>query len=196
MTKSKIAQFFSTIGNPLILSALVATYANFRLFPFKQAIESTAILIFVAIVPIFIFINRKVNSGKFADHDVSARTKRLFLYLFGILILIIMLFVLYKTRQPAILIAGSLAVLGLTIVSFAFNFFVKTSLHSAFAFLIAMLAFQTDILLGGILLIFAFFVAWSRVQLGRHSLQEILLGSALGLGFGSLYWKILPLISY
>jgi membrane-associated phospholipid phosphatase len=193
MTKHKIATAVSTIGNPLILSALVATYANFKLFPFKQAFQSTSILILVAIVPVFWFINRKVNAGKYADHDVSARTKRPSLYLFGTMILTVMIAVLYLSHQPTTLIAGALAALGLTVASFGINFFVKTSLHTAFAFLIAMLAFQTDAITGTILLIFAVLVGWSRLALGRHSLQEICIGVALGLGFGSLYWG---LISY
>lgn len=187
LTKKKFANTFSTIGNPLILSFIVSIYANFREFDTFQAIKLTAILLVIGILPIWFFINRKVKSGDYADHDVSARTKRKSLYVFALTFLMLMIAVLYFTNQPKFITTGALFAWILAFSSFLINFKVKSSLHTGFAFLIAMMTFKIGIIFSMSLLVFAFLIAWSRVYLKRHTLQEVFIGGSLGFVLGSVY---------
>jgi membrane-associated phospholipid phosphatase len=186
ITKKQFANVISTVGNPLILSVLVAIYSNFKQYPFRQALTLTGYILLIVVLPILFYINRKVKQGKFADHDVSARTKRPSLYLVGLSVIGLMIVVLYFTHQPKGIIVGALSAFGLTLSSFLINFKLKTSLHAGFAFLIAILILSSDLLAGGILFTFACFVAWSRIELKRHTLPEILMGAALGIIWGCL----------
>jgi membrane-associated phospholipid phosphatase len=186
MTKRKFTNLISTIGNPLILSVIVAIYSNFKQYSFKQALTLTGYMLLIVVLPIFIYINRKVKQGNYADHDVSARTKRPSLYLVGLSVIGLMIAVLYFTHQPKGIIAGAWAAFGFTFSSFLINFKLKTSLHTGFAFLIALLILPSDLLVGTILFAFACLVAWSRIVLKRHTLSEVLTGAALGVIWGCL----------
>lgn len=192
MTKRKFANIISTIGNPLILSVVVAIYSNFKQFPFKQALTLTGYILLIVVLPIFFYINKKVKQRQFADHDVSARTKRPSLYLVGLSVIGLMIGVLYFTHQPQSTIAGAWAAFGLTFSSFLINFKLKTSLHTGFAFLIALLVLPSDLLIGGVLFAFACLIAWSRIVLKRHTFPEVLMGAALGTIWGCLALIISP----
>jgi len=187
----KIARIISWVGNPLILSVLVAIYANFHNFDFRQALSLTAILVLIGVVPIFIFINRKVTKGNYADHDVSARTKRPSLYAFALTMLLLMIGVLYYTQQPRNVIYGACAAWVLAATSFLINFRLKTSLHTGYAFLIGFLSLSVDFGVAIGLIGFAFFVGWSRIALGRHTLQEVFMGASLGSIIGSIFYTLM-----
>lgn len=186
-TKKKFANIISTIGNPLILSFIVSIYANFREFDTLQALKLSGILLVIGILPIWFFINRKVKTGEFADHDVSARTKRKSLYVFALTFLLLMIAVLYFTNQPKFITTGALFAWILAFSSFLINFKVKSSLHTGFAFLLAMMTFKIGLFFSMSLLLFAFLVAWSRVYLKRHTLQEVFIGGSLGFVLGCIY---------
>ena len=186
--QKKIAHFVSFVGNPLVLSVLVAIYANFKTFDLKQSLTLTAILVVVGVAPVFFFINQKVKQGNYADHDVSARTKRPSLYGFALASLFAMILSLYVMGQPTIVINGAWAAWILAALSFAINFKIKTSLHAGYAFLIGFLTLSIGFWVGVGLIAFAFLVAWSRIALGRHSLQEVFIGACLGSIIGSVFY--------
>lgn len=170
------------------MSVLVAIYANFTEYPLNQALKLTGFLLVLGVLPIWFYINRKVEDGKYADHDVSARTKRPTLYMFSLGVLLVLILVLYFTHQPQNIVAGALAAWILALLSFAINFKLKTSLHTGFAFLIAFLTLRVNFEVGLGLIGFAFLVGWSRVTLGRHTLREAFMGAALGSIVGSIFY--------
>ena len=188
--QKKIARVVSFVGNPLLLALFCAIYANFRQFGFQKALTLTAILVLGAILPIFLYINRRVSQGNFADHDVSARTKRPSLYVFSLAVLLAMIGVLYYTRQPLAIIYGAWAGWLLAAVSFLINFKIKTSLHTGYAFLIGFLTLSFDFWTGFGLVCFAFLVGWSRLALGRHTLTEVFLGASLGCTIGTVFYQL------
>ncbi|MCU0338942.1 MAG: phosphatase PAP2 family protein [Spirosomaceae bacterium] len=187
--KKKIAKIISFVGNPLVLSVLAAVYANFQRFEVRQALILTGILLLVGVGPVFWYINRRVNAGQYADHDVSARTKRPSLYLFAMGILAVLIAVLYFTHQPRHVISGAVAAWLLAAASFLVNFKTKTSLHTGYAFLIGFLTLSVSFSAGMGLIGFAFLVGWSRVALGRHTLQEVFIGASLGATIGCLFYQ-------
>jgi membrane-associated phospholipid phosphatase len=186
MTQRKFANIVSTIGNPLILSVVVAIYSNFKQYPFAQALKLTSYILLMVVLPIFWYINRQVKQGKYADHDVSARTKRPSLYLLGLAVIGLTIGVLYVNNQPIQIIRAIWAAFGLTLSSFLINFKLKTSLHTGFSFLIATLILPSDLWAGVILLAFACLIGWSRIVLRRHSPSEVLMGAILGFLWGCL----------
>jgi hypothetical protein len=186
--KRSIARVISTLGNPLVLSFLVAIYVNFSTLEWAQALERTAILAGCGIVPIFWYINRKVGQGNYADHDVSARTKRPTLYLFSLSVLLVMIAILHFTGQPRAVVNGAWAAWTLAAVSFLINFKAKTSLHTGYAFLIGFLALSAHFGVGVGLIAFAFLVGWSRVALRRHTLLEVFIGATLGSSIGAVFY--------
>jgi membrane-associated phospholipid phosphatase len=72
-------------------------------------------------------------------------------------------------------------------VCYAINSRVKISQHTIIAFFVSFLVFPVHVWVGAALLAFAPFVAWSRVVLGRHQKNEVVLGAIVGTLFGLLH---------
>jgi membrane-associated phospholipid phosphatase len=66
----------------------------------------------------------------------------------------------------------------------------KVSLHVAFLIFAAIVLWQASVPLMAAALGFTVAVGWSRVELGRHSVAEVLAGSALGLIAGGALWFV------
>ncbi len=64
----------------------------------------------------------------------------------------------------------------------------KVSLHVAFLVFAAIILWQASATLMAATLVFTAAVGWSRVELGRHSLAEVLAGSGFGIVAGAALW--------
>jgi len=92
---------------------------------------------------------------------------------------------LYFFRQPFV---GDTLFFGLLMaVCYAINSRIKISQHTSIATYLGFLILAVNVWAGIALLIFVPFIAWSRIVLGRHTREEVMIGGSIGALFGLLH---------
>ncbi len=168
---------------PVIFEALLLKYGEGKI------VQELSLMIGCLFLAATLWVYLKFRNGSYSNFDVSVQKQRKSLYLFVIPLLIITSLILYITNQPTFIfqafVVGSL----LMITSFILNFFLKTSLHVSLNTYLAASVFIIDSPIGIGLFLFTLLIAWSRIHLKRHTIQEVLSGFITGLIYGScLYW--------
>lgn len=184
MTKPT-ATLISTIGHPFLLLPLGLSWLIVGQLPFEQAWPTlAAMLAGFALMAGFLFF-RKI-SGKISNWDVSAQSERARNVYRPILILVLLIAaVLQCLHQPFV---EEALFFGLLMAAcYAINTKVKISQHTLIITYLSFLLMPAKLWLGLALLAFAPFVAWSRVVLGRHQKNEVVLGGIVGVVFGALH---------
>ena len=176
------ARLVSVLLHPFAVFVALALLAAWRLD--RTGIAGTAVGIGLAVAVVWAFVLHRRRSGRWQTVDASRRQERPALYA-----LVLMVALAYWWWQGAGASAsgdGVLAVVGMLCVAAFANRWIKLSLH------MASLAFAGVALLpliapaGVAALALLPLLAWSRLRLGRHRLDEVLGGSALGLVAGLL----------
>lgn len=187
MTKNT-ANLISTLGHPFLLLPLVLAWLTIRKLSFEAAWPTLA-AIFACIMIMVVFLYFKKKNGEISNWDVSAQKERSRNIYQPILILtFVAAATLYVLGQPFV---GDTLYFGLLMaVCYAINAKIKVSQHTAMAFYVSFLALPVHLWIGLGLLIFAPFIGWSRVVLGRHKKEEVLLGAFVGTVFGLFHWWI------
>ncbi len=182
--KTKIAQYISAAGHPFFTYPLFLLMVLFRNFELRTAVITSVLIIGGIIVPLSIRMYRGVRKGTYADFDLSDQLQRKRWYPFATVLVFLVTALLFITRQPDVIRYNMLLGWLLLIVSQLSNYFIKTSLHTAFSVFLAFLLFSVHELIGILFLCFTPFIAWSRYHLKRHTLNEIIAGALIGLIFG------------
>lgn len=182
--KQKIAKYISIIGHPLVTISTFVLIVMFSFEEFHKALLISFLIVGCVIIPNIIRNYIKTKNGEYTNFDVSVRTQRNSMYLFAIPLLVIIIIVLFNTRQSRNLCLGVLFVLILLIISYIVNFFIKCSGHVSLTIYLSFLIIPTNLIIGIIVLLFSGLIAWSRVELGRHTVKEIVTGAIIGLVTG------------
>jgi membrane-associated phospholipid phosphatase len=179
-TLVRVAYWISTLGNPLVTALLFVGAMAYRLLAPPAAAGVVLSILLGVVVPMGVWTRRQVRRGAYTNFDVSERTQRISFYprLIGLLLLAAGL--LHGTGAPLPLRAGTLAAVALLTVCYLINFRLKVSLHAALSFFMAggVLALSATAGIGALLV--AALVAASRWVLGRHTVLELMVGTALG----------------
>lgn len=187
MTKNT-ANFISTLGHPFLLLPLVLAWLTVLKVGFEAA-WPTLSAIFTCILIMVVFLYFRKKKGQISNWDVSAQKERSSNIYRPILLLTgVAAAALYAFRQPFI---GDTLFFGLLIaVCFAINARIKVSQHTVMAYYVSFLVMPVHFWIGVGLLAFAPLVGWSRVVLGRHKKEEVMVGTLVGIVFGLLHWWI------
>lgn len=183
MFKKVTAEFISYLFHPVILFLLMPFLVVYwqtgnGISALKWQIFSSA-FIFLAVIIIFMEIMR----GDFSDFDISKKNERLKFYI--IILMIGVLYLLSAYYFKGIYFSLSIISMGIAfgIIVFAFiNRFIKASVHVcvATAFVIT-----NSILFGNTVLLLTLWIvpllAWTRLTLKQHTIQEVLAGGFLGI---------------
>ncbi|MDX1911191.1 MAG: phosphatase PAP2 family protein [Saprospiraceae bacterium] len=183
MTK-KTAAFLSTVGHPFLLLPLVLALLSVHRVGWEAAWPVLSV-IWGSLLVMTLFLVFRKRRGKISNWDVSARHERgnniyrpLLVLITGVALL------LYGFKLPFLEEALFFGLL--MAVSYIINARIKISQHTLIAFYLAALTLPVLPWTGLLLLCLAPFIAWSRVVLGRHQKNEVLLGALTGLVFGFL----------
>jgi len=173
----QIARYLSILGHPfIVIPASVGALAVLRGGDLRSALAVAAVFLAVSLA-----IVAGIRAGRFNDFDVSERERRPGFYLLMAGGTIALAFWLRQDPRAfrACWIAG--VVLGACGV---LNRWSKVSLHTVFSLYAAGLWGAWSPAAGLIALATGAAIAWSRVHLGRHSLNEVLAGAAVGVVAG------------
>jgi membrane-associated phospholipid phosphatase len=142
-----------------------------------EALEWTALAASIVLLPMLLFIHRRVRAGIYADNQVSVREQRHVIYALGALCTGLYSITVYTLDGPLELKATLMALFAAGLVAMVFNFLSKISIHTGG---IAGLVTILIILFGrGALpaVVLVPLVGWSRVVLGRHTIQQVVAGA-------------------
>jgi membrane-associated phospholipid phosphatase len=185
---ARLAEIISTVGSPFVLFPVVITYTTVRRLGWSEAVPALiSILVVLVILGSFIFFRRK--KGAVTNLDVSERTQRAHNVYWPTLSLIAAVAVYFKLSDRPF-VWDTIYVGALIATCFAFNAVIKISLHTVFATYLSALLLFHDWGWGAGMFVFAALIASSRIVLGRHKPNEVMLGWITGTLFGVGYGMI------
>jgi len=172
-----IARWTSILLHPFAVFAVLSVVAAWRLDP--ASLPRTAVGIAVAVAIVWAFVLQRRRSGRWGTVDASDRRERPVLYV--LVLLVAAGYWLWLGGRASHTGQGVVAVIAMLCAAGIANRWIKLSLH------MASLAFAGAALLSlwppaGIAALLALpLLAWSRLRMARHTLPEVIGGSALGL---------------
>lgn len=176
-----IARYTSILLHPFAVFAALALLAAWRLDP--SSLPRTAAGISIAVAIVWAFVLQRRRSGRWGTVDASDRRERPLLY--AVVLVVVAGYWLWLGGTASPTGQGVLAVIAMLCIAGFANRWIKLSLH------MASLAFAGAAMLSlwppaGVAALLALpLLGWSRLRMARHTLPEVLGGSALGLAAGS-----------
>lgn len=181
----KISKIISDFFNPLTSLIIFFIYMSVREYTLKDSLLYFLPVSLMIIVPVIIWLVWNVKTGRYTNMDVSNRVQRKTLYIF-IAACIITYLIFNYSRTGSI----DLVMLFILILLFALqvsNFFIKSSMHTAFNIFTAALFFTLDWKMGLLWLGIAILVGITRVILKRHTIKEVFMGAGIAFVVSFLY---------
>jgi len=175
----QFARVVSVAGNPLFLVPLTVAAAT-------HSWTSAALVAATTTLPLIVITLRNVRRGTWADFDVSRRDQRLGLYRAGAPLLLLASAILYATGAHPRMMRSVLAALLMFVAGLVGHRFLKISMHMMFSTFCGVLIMWLYPWSAAALVPFLLLIAWSRHHLGRHTLAEIAVGTAIGIAAGFL----------
>lgn len=185
------ARWVSIIVHPFGLILVLTGFAARKEGP-EAVVLSLGLLVAAVLLPIGVFCHRRVQSGRWANVDASNVSERKSLYAMSLGVVPPLTAVSFAFPPLQTLGRCSLLVLGLLLVSFLLTRVVKASMHLGFGAFVGMAGLTVEPLFGMLVLASLPLLAWSRIRMGRHSMREVLAGTALGLSSGALSVVFFP----
>jgi len=135
---------------------------------------SISMAVTLALISIYLYL-----SSEYSLINPQNRSKREKLYLIGFsqILLLVLILILLDAAQfiQKMAVAGTLTIFAGGIC----NLYTKASVHTGVISAFAAAFVITYVLLGTVFYLLCIGVAWSRVRLGRHTVEQVILGIAI-----------------
>ncbi|MFB6192918.1 MAG: phosphatase PAP2 family protein [Candidatus Nanohaloarchaea archaeon] len=173
MNKEKVAETVSQVFHPAVIEIPAAT-AGLLVYGLKT--EEILIYAVLPLIGVTGTIYGLLNTSRFEKLDMNTRSDRNKIYVVAILSLSIVGVLTYYFQGPGVIKRLSPAAIGIGLINYSFNQRIKISLHTTGMGLVTALFANLNWVLGLFFLAASFAVAWSRIQLERHTPAEAFLG--------------------
>jgi membrane-associated phospholipid phosphatase len=181
-TRHAVARWISIIIHPIVYPLVtlaiiidVATHGDLAL-----SLRFLLLAIALTSLPVTLLVGYQVARGHWTDLDVSVRKQRYLLYPFGLAGLILLALAFKWLDAPAVAVKAAVASVVANLADGVINFWYKVSAHTTTAAACATLLTLLVPTLAIPSIVAAIAVAWSRVELGRHTIGQALLGLFVG----------------
>lgn len=180
-----VSKIISNFFNPLTSLLIFFIYYSSKHLGFTEAAQKFFPIFILTILPITAWIFWNVKSGKYTNMDVSNRNQRKSLYIFiAASLAVYLLYDYFRNGQVDFVMLFLLLLLLVMQVS---NYFIKSSMHTAFNIFVAALFFNESPLLGVIWIAISVLVGITRIILKRHTPKEVLMGAVLAILVSFVY---------
>lgn len=181
----KVSKWISNFFNPITSLVLFSIYATVWDLDPKASFIDLLPIVLLLIIPISIWIFWNVKTGRYTNMDVSNKNQRKSLYFFieGAIIVYLIYEYFFRTKIDLIMIF----LLILLILMQISNYFIKSSMHTAFNIFVAALFFTYSPAMGLLWLCIAILVGITRVILIRHTVQEVISGGLIAIFVSFIY---------
>ena len=181
----KISKIISEFFSPLVSLFLFFVYKSIHDYSLKDSVLYFLPILLIIILPVITWLVWNVKTGRYTNMDVSNRVQRKSFYIFtAITVLSYLLFHYIKNGSVDFLMLFILILLFSLQIS---NFFIKSSMHTAFNVFVAALFFSSDWRMGIIWLGIAVLVGITRVILKRHTIKEVFMGAGIAFLISFIY---------
>jgi membrane-associated phospholipid phosphatase len=181
----KISKVISDFFNPLISLFIFFVYMSVREYSLKDAFLYFLPILLIVIAPVISWIVWNVKTGRYTNMDVSNRVQRKTLYIF--IAACVIAYIAYNYFKNGYIDFVMLFILILLFALQISNFFIKSSMHTAFNIFVAALFFVLNIKMGILWLGIAILVGITRIILKRHTVQEVFMGAGIAFVVSFLY---------
>ncbi|WP_304342742.1 phosphatase PAP2 family protein [Chryseobacterium koreense] len=179
------SKFFSNFFNPMTSLVLYLVYFSAAQMSTQEALQKFLPIILIMILPITVWIFWNVKRGNYSNMDVSNRNQRKSLYSFiAAAIAVYLVYEYFRFQRIDLVVAFLMVLLLLMQLS---NYFIKSSMHTAFNVYVAALFFAQNIKLGVIWCAIAVLVGITRIILKRHTVKEVISGAVIALSVSFIY---------
>ena len=186
----KFSKFISNFFNPLVSMVIY-----FYFFSKKELSKSEAWAYFIPVLlftllPTIVWLVWNVKTGRYTNLDVSDRKQRKSLYFFLAFCVIAYLVYYYIVHHQMDI--NMLFIFILLLIMQLSNYFIKSSMHTAFNVFVASMFFAIDWKWGLAWFFLAILVGITRIILKRHTVKEVLMGILIAslVSFVYLYTQI------
>lgn len=186
--KTTIAKVISTVGHPFLTVPLFAVFLVFSIESTQRAIYLSLLIVGGIFLPIGLKTLWGVRKGTYTNLDVSDQAQRQKWFVATTVLLLLVTIIVWVTRQGWTLRLALACALVLLVVAQLVNVRIKASMHLAFHAFLGFIILSFSWLAGVCVLLFALPLAWSRIHLGRHIWQEVVVGMLLGTLLGAAFW--------
>jgi len=181
--RQTLAAAVSAIVHPVAFPLLTLGVITFsQTFSMREALIVCLIALVTTTAPVAGLVAFQVARGHWTDFDVSVREQRYKLYPVGLLFSLLLTGIYVWMGAPHVTIAAALATTLANGIDGVINYAYKVSAHATAAAGSAALLWLFAPGWGVPAAIAAALVGWSRVELGRHTTGQVILGWVVGLG--------------
>lgn len=175
-----VARVISQVLHPIILGLVsIFVVGLLGVEPPLVGLSWALLCAFLQVVPPTLFFIVRMRQGAYSDEDVSDRTQRNELYLFGLANLAAGLLILTLLGAPAPMLAMITAALAMSLAASLINLWWKISVHASSMGSTATLGALYSEPLGLALWVCALFLGWARVRTRNHTPAQVVAGLAL-----------------
>ncbi|AYO57574.1 ABC transporter permease [Chryseobacterium sp. 6424] len=180
-----VSKIISNFFNPLTSLIIYFVYSSAEEYSARAAFERFVPILLLTVLPIVIWLVWNVRTGKYSNMDVSNRQQRKSLYFFIAGSMVV--YLLYDYLKNGTLDLIMLFLLVLLLVMQLSNYYIKSSMHTAFNVFVAALFFYRDTTWGIAWLLIATLVGITRIILKRHTVKEVFMGGSIALFVSFIY---------
>jgi len=181
----KISKIISDFFNPLTSLFIFFIYMSVREYTFEESLAHFLPILLIVILPVVIWLVWNVKTGRYTNMDVSNRIQRKTLYIFiAVCVIGYMIFNYIKNGYIDFIMLFILILLFSLQIS---NFFIKSSMHTAFNVFVAALFFALNWKMGILWLGVAALVGITRIILKRHTVKEVFMGAGIAFLVSFIY---------
>ena len=175
-----VARWISILLHPFAVFAALALIAAWRMDP--ASLPRTAIGMAVAVAIVWAFVLQRRKSGRWGTVDASDRRERPVLY--ALALAVSLGYWLWLGGRHSATSNGVLGSVAMLCVAGIANRWIKLSLHMASLAFAGVLLLALWMPAGIVALGLMPLLAWARLRMARHTLPEVIGGTALGLSVG------------
>ncbi|GEN74637.1 phosphatase PAP2 family protein [Chryseobacterium hagamense] len=181
----KLSKVISDFFNPLLSLFLFFAYMSFMKYSLKNSVLYFLPILLIIIAPVITWLVWNVKTGRYTNMDVSNRVQRKSLYVFiATCVVFYIAFNYFKNGYVDLVMLFILILLFALQIS---NFFIKSSMHTAFNVFVAALFFALSPTMGLVWLAIAILVGVTRIILKRHTPKEVFMGAGIAFIVSFLY---------
>lgn len=181
----KISKVISDFFNPLVSLFIFFVYMSVRNYTLKDSLLYFLPILLMIILPVVIWLVWNVKTGRYTNMDVSNRIQRKTLYIF--IAGCVVSYLLFNYFQNGYVDFVMLFILILLFSMQISNYFIKSSMHTAFNIFVAALFFALDTTMGFVWLGISFLVGITRIILKRHTAREVFMGAGIAFVVSFIY---------
>ncbi|NTV62340.1 MAG: phosphatase PAP2 family protein [Oscillochloris sp.] len=175
-----IARTISQIFHPVILSIVsIFIVGIMGVEPVSRGLGWAVVCTLIQVLPPTIFFGIRLRQGAYVDEDISERSQRNEIYLFGMITVLLGVVLLSLLGAPRPLVALLTSAALINALCWIINLFWKISVHAAGIGSCATIVALYSEPLGLLLWVGALSLGWARVRTRNHTLMQVVAGLAL-----------------